>query len=365
MAYRTMTVAIKHKSIISSALAALLMTGAVTCANATPQHAVLGKGCHWAPQIGDNIQRCRIYSPSNHRAFTVDFRIKGKNTPVLDMYEGLINAPVNGLLLRGGGGNMADGLKNTPVTIAAPALDIDGTLQADAEGGVLNSGHPWKIRTFYLREMPHYMKKQWGISTTTRRIGAGVSMGASGLASTAFATGYYSDILLLSGVYNFTNPVLGRPPVASMAALSGAAPLYASEQSWQHNDPANPHNLQRLKNMHVTMQSATGIMNLLTGEINPLDPINTIARATTGRVLEIGSFVAARTFLATINEYVPQYGKNVTLYQKSLGVHSWNNWRSSLYDDGMLKDFLRKAGVESSHIVPISAWTGRPIASHR
>ena len=133
-----------------------------------------------------------------------------------------------------------------------------------------------------------------------------------------------------------------------------------SEKSWAANDPANPQNLQKLKNMHVTMQAATGVMNPVTGEINPLDPINTIARFTTGKVLEIGAAVAAHTFLASVNLYAPQYAKNVSLYQKLLGTHSWQNWRSSLYDDGMLVAFLQKAGIDASHVVKINTWTGYP-----
>lgn len=346
------------KNTLAAALAATMLITTGTTALAAPHPTNhLGKNCVWAPHIGPNIQRCTIYSKANHKNFTVDFRIKNKTAPVMDLYEGLLNAPVNGNLIRGAG-NFADSLANTNVTIVAPALDVNGTLQADAEGGVLNQGHPWKIRTFYLKEIPAYMHKNWGISPKTRRIGVGVSMGASGLASTAFATGYYSDILLLSGLYNFTTPIIGRTTALSMASLSGSVPLYMSEKSWAANDPANPQNLQKLKNMHVTMQAATGVMNPVTGEINPLDPINTIARFTTGKVLEIGAAVAAHTFLASVNLYAPQYAKNVSLYQKLLGTHSWQNWRSSLYDDGMLVAFLQKAGIDASHVVKINTWTG-------
>lgn len=285
----------------------------------------------------------------------VDFRIHSKTAPVLDLYDGLNGAPVNSNLSDAGGA-LATSLKNTPITIAAPTLKVPGTLQADADTGILNEGGPWQWRTFYTKELPAFMWKTWGIKPSVRRLGIGASMGGAGLASTAFAAGYYKDILLLSGIYNFNRPLIfARPTIVTMGIRSGAFPIFLGE-SWQKNDPANPENLQRLKNMNVTMQAATGIINPLTGEIRITDPIGTYRRATVGFSLEVGSLVAAHAFLLSVKTHVPQYAHNVKLYQKALGTHSWMNWRSSMYEDGMLKDFLERARIPADNIILVSPW---------
>ena len=83
MAYRTTTTALG----IVAVLATAAVCGAAP-ANALPH---LGRGCQWKPDIGPNIQRCTVYSPSNNQNFNVDFRIQDKHAPVLDLYEGLKN----------------------------------------------------------------------------------------------------------------------------------------------------------------------------------------------------------------------------------------------------------------------------------
>lgn len=363
MAYRTTTTALG----IVAVLATAAVCGAAP-ANTLPH---LGRGCQWKPDIGPNIQRCTVYSPSNNRNFNVDFRIQDKHAPVLDLYEGLKNVKSsnptkNGLqgLLDISAGGFSVSLAATRVNIVSPAVHFNGTLQADAETGTNGAhGKPLKIRTFYLKEIPAYMKKTFGISPKTRRIGAGVSMGAAGLASTNAATGYYSDVLLLSGIYNFSTPYAGRVTVNTMAQNSGADPLYVSEASWQKNDPANPANLQKLKNTHVTMQAATGVMNVASGEIRPIvDTENTVRRMFIGSPLEVGSFACAQAYLSSVMMYAPQYAKNIHFYQSNFGVHSWENWRYSLYGRvKMLRDFISWAGIDSSHIIDIPVWSQRTL----
>ncbi|APT91509.1 antigen 85-B [Corynebacterium sphenisci DSM 44792] len=294
-------------------------------AGASPNRANLRPGCsfdiykHW-------VQICQVWSPSMDTHIPVQIvPSRDGGNKALYLLDGL-RGP-EGYSEWVWEGHAPNTFENSNLNLVMPGGGT-ASFYTDWNRPSINAAgrqFNYQFETFLTRELPDYLARHFGISTTGNSIG-GLSMGASAALSLAYNhPDKFAQALGFSGYLHTTAPGMS----AAIAAAQLDAGGYNSLDMWGlpmspervRNDPFL--NIDKLKNVgDVYLSSASGLpMNLTQPDILYTLPDQAIG---------IGLEALSRASTLEFENAARAAGLDLTVNYTPDGIHSWQLWDRDL-----------------------------------